>query len=99
MKKNQYFMYGVIVSYQAYLDLRTTHVVDDIFKPDNNIQGIFTGRDAEFIIIGKVLDTVEDDGEAQIIPELNDTEINIVRGLVRQKYGIGGEFHYYFVKK
>lgn len=97
--KNQYFMYGVIVSYQSYLNLRTTHVIDDVFKTDNNIQGIFTGRDAEFIIVGKVLDIVEDDGEAQIVPELNDTEICIIRRLVEQKYGIKGDFHYYFVKK
>jgi len=97
--KNQYFMYGTIVSYKAYLDLKTMCVIEDVFNPDNNIQGIFTGRDAEFIIIGSVLDTVTDDGEAQIIPELNDAEMCIVRGLVKQKYGITGDFYYYFVKK
>lgn len=99
MEKNQYFMYGTLVSYQAYLDLRTLYVLDDVFKPDNDIQGIFTGRDAEFIIVGRVLDTVEDDGKAQVIPELNDAEICVVRGLVEQKYGITGNFHYYFITK
>ena len=99
MNKNQYFMYGTIVSYKAYLDLRTMCVVDDIFEPNNDIQGIFTGRDAEFIIVGKVLETKENNGDAHVVPELNDAEINIVRGLIKMKYGIQGEFHYYFVNK
>lgn len=98
-QRNQYFMYGIIIPFKTYLEMRATYVVDDIFNADNDIQGIFSGRDSEFIIIGSVLDVVEDNGEAQIVPELNDAEINIVRGLVKQKYGITGEYHYYFIKK
>ena len=92
-------MYGTIVSYQAYLDMKTLYVVDDVLKGDDGIQGIFTGRDKEFMIIGQVLETVEKQGDAEIIPELNPAQINIVQGMVNKKYGIVGDFHYYFIKK
>lgn len=100
MKKNQYFMYGTIVSYQSYLDMRTLYVVEDVFNENSEIQGIFTGRDAEFLIIGKVLETVEDkDSNAHVVPQLNDAQELILRGVINQKYGIRGDYHYYFVKK
>ena len=99
-KKKQYFMYGTIVSYQSYLDMRTLYVIDDVFDENSEIQGIFTGRDAEFIIIGKVLETIEDkDGNAHVVPELNEAQELVLRGMINQKYGIRGDYHYYFVKK
>ena len=98
-EKKEYFMYGILVSYQDYLDIKTTHVIDDVFKSNDNIQGIFTGKDAEFIIIGQVLDTVESKSDAQIVPEISDTDMHMVKCLVNKKYGIYGEYHYYFVKK
>ena len=96
-KRNQYFMYGILVSYQAYLDLRTTHTVDDVLRGDDGIQGIFTGRDKEFMIVGQVLETVENEDEAIVVPELNPAQMNVVRGMVNKKYGMRGEFHYYFI--
>ena len=96
-KRNQYFMYGILVSYQAYLDIKTTHVIDDVLKGDDGIQGIFTGRDKEFMIIGQVLETVENKEGAVVVPELNPAQISVVRGMVNKKYGIHGEFHYYFI--
>lgn len=102
MGKNneQYFMYGVMVSYQSYLDMKTLYVVDDVFKCDEGIQGIFTGRGGDFMIIGQVLKTIEaNDREAHVVPELNEANMSIIRGLVKKKYGYEGEFHYYFIKK
>ena len=99
-KMNQYFMYGTVVLYQSYLDMRTLYVVEDVFKSNSEMQGIFTGRDAEFMIIGKVLETIEDsDSNAHVVPELNDAEELIIRGIIKQKYGVKGEFHYYFIRK
>ena len=46
-KVKQYFMYGTIVSYNKYKDSIKNSVDDDI-------QGIFSGRDGKFIILGKV---------------------------------------------
>lgn len=96
-KKKQYFMYGTIVSYQSYLDMKTLYVVEDIFNENSEIQGIFTGRDAEFIIVGKVLESIE--GDTHAVPELNEAQELVLRGLINHKYGIRGEYHYYFVKK
>ena len=99
MKKNQYFMYGILMSYQAYLDLETGYTIEDVLKGDDGIQGIFTGRNGNFMIIGMVLDNIENDGKPQIVPELETAEESLVRVSVEEKYGISGEFHYYFVKK
>lgn len=94
----QYFMYGVLVSYQSYLDIKTTHEIDDVLKGDDNIRGIFSGRDKEFMIIGNVLETVENQDEAIVVPELNETKEIFVKSMVNKKYGIYGEFKYYFIK-
>lgn len=80
--------------------MRTLYKVEDVFKDDSEMQGIFTGRNSEFIIIGKVLESVDDnDSNTHVVPELNDAEELIIRGIIKQKYGITGEYHYYFIKK
>jgi len=95
-KENQYFMYGILVPFQHYLDLDTGNSVEDVLKPDNGVQGIFTGRNGEFMIVGKVL-PVKDDGNPQVIPELDEFEMIGVKTTVNRKYGLYGDFHYYFI--
>lgn len=95
---NRYFMYGILVPYSKYLEINTIHTIEDVLEGSDDIQGIFTGRDSDFMIIGKVIETVENDNP-HIIPELNDFEMNKIKNLVNEKYELSGEFHYYFVTK
>ena len=98
MKINRYFMYGILVPYSKYLEINTINTIEDVLEGSNDIQGIFTGRDSDFMIIGKVIETVEND-KPHIIPELNDFEMNKIKNLVNEKYELNSEFHYYFVTK
>jgi len=91
-------MYGILVPYSKYLEINTINTIEDVLEGSNDIQGIFTGRDSDFMIIGKVIETVEND-KPHIIPELNDFEMNKIKNLVNEKYELNGEFHYYFVTK
>jgi hypothetical protein len=94
----QYFMYGIIISYQIYLDMETTNTIEDVLKSDNGIQGIFTGRNGEFIIVGTILETVKDNNEPHVVPVLSDINMKILRNRILEKYGLKGEFNYYFIK-
>ena len=96
---NQYFMYGILVSYKSYLDLETTPTIEDVLKGDDGIQGIFTGHNGEFMIIGKVLGTVEDNNEPHVVPEIDVNEQGEIEGSVYAQFGLEGEFQYYFIKK
>ena len=96
----QYFMYGILVSYSTYLELNENKTVEDVLKGDDGIQRIFTGRDGDFMIIGKVLGTVEDyDGEPYVVPEINVNEQGEIEGSVYAQFGVEGDFHYYFIKQ
>ena len=95
----QFFMYGILMSYKTYLDLETGHTIEDVLKGDDGIQGIFTGRNGDFIIIGKVLGTVEDNNEPHKIPEIDVNEQGEIEGDVYAQFGLEGEYHYYFIKK
>jgi len=98
--KNQYFMYGILVPYKTYLDLKISHTIDDVLKGDDDIQGIFTGRDNDFMIIGRVLETIDsEDGDAHVVPELETSEESLIRVTIQEKFDISGEYHYYFVTK
>jgi hypothetical protein len=64
----------------------------------NEIHGIFTGRDGEFVIVGKMLKSIDKyNKEPLIVPELSQTDEIIVRTSVENSYGFKGDFHYYFV--
>jgi hypothetical protein len=100
VRRNQYFMYGILVSYSVYIDTPFKMTIDDVLKGDDNIQGIFTGRGGDFIIVGKVLEVISNnDVKALIVPQLSEQEELTVQNIVKEKYGFNGEFHYYFVTK
>jgi len=90
-------MYGVVVPYEKFKD----SIVNTI---DDDIQGIFSGRDGKFIILGKVLDA--NSGES-FLGEIKPFEIHkltmiderIVESIVFDKYGVRGNFHYYLITK
>ncbi len=95
---NRYFMYGILVPYSKYLEINTINTIEDVLNGSDDIQGIFTGRDSDFMIIGKVIEVVENDNP-HIIPELSKVDMDIIENLVNEKYELSGEFHYYFVTK
>ena len=88
------------MSYADYLNADTMNDVDDVLKADEDFQGIFTGRNGDFIIVGKVLKTIdENNGEPLIVPELANIDEIIIENTIGEKYGFKGMFHYYFIKK
>ena len=95
---DRYFMYGILVPYSKYLEINTINTIEDVLNGSDDIQGIFTGRDSDFMIIGKVIEVVENDNP-HIIPELSKVDMDIIENLVNEKYELSGEFHYYFVTK
>ena len=100
MSKKQFFMYGILVSHQAYLEMETAPTIDEVLKGDNGIQGIFTGRNGDFIIIGMVLEYVKDPYTLTcVVPELLSAEESLIRVTISERYNIAGEFHYYFIRK
>ena len=92
-------MYGVLVSYDTYLNTKTSKTVDDLLKGNDDIHGIFTGRDGNFVLIGKVLKTLEDINEPHIVPEISEFEMQDIQKLVNEKYVFNGDFHYFFIKE
>lgn len=98
--KNQYFMYGILMSYTDYLNANTFNSIDEALKEDEDIQGIFTGRSGDFIIVGKVLKTIDvNNTEPLIVPELAKIDEIAIANIIEEKYGFVGTFHYYFIKK
>ena len=94
---NQYFVYGILISHNAYLDMKISYTIEDVLKGNDGIRGIFTGRDGDFIIIGEVLGMVEDNNEPYVVPEIDVDEQGLIEGRVYAEFGLEGEFHYYFI--
>jgi hypothetical protein len=109
IKASKYFMYGMIISYKEYEE----QVVNPMkysnmrifLDEDEDIHGIFTGRDGNFIIIGKVLESMCDNNdddvckEPLIVPELESIDRLIIEKAIKDRYGFTGDFHYYFITK
>ncbi len=93
-------MYGILLSYADYLEDNTINNIDDVLKEDDDFQGIFTGRSGDFIIVGKVLKTIDvNNCEPHIVPELAEIDEITIAKTIEEKYGFVGTFHYYFIKK
>lgn len=96
-KSIQYFMYGISVPYNAYKDWN----LDD----NNDISCVFDTRDGKYMIIGKVLESTNDDKpllgnkEPLIVPKLEEVDELIIQNSVGKQFGVAGKFHYYFITK
>lgn len=89
---NQYIMYGVVVPYNKF---NSNASIDN-----DEIQGIFSGRDGKFIILGKVLNQSKKyfgEDKPFEIPKLTIVDEDIIKSIVFDKYGITGKFNYYFI--
>jgi hypothetical protein len=96
----QYFMYGILVSYDTYLEAQAMYTLVDTMNQDgDDIRGVFTGRNSDFMIVGKILRIVDaENKEPLIVPELELIDEMIIKNLVTERYGFKGEFHYYFIR-
>ena len=93
-------MYGTLVSYDNYLEIKTGNTIEELVENHDDIQGIFIGRNGDFVIVGVVLDAVNmGKDEGMIVPELTSEEESLTRVTIEEKFGITGEFHYYFIRK
>lgn len=95
-----YFMYGIVVSYKDYLELDGGHTIEEILINTDDVQGVFAGRDSDFVIIGKVLKEVTPETEKpQEVPVMTKTGEEMILVLVKEKFGINGEGHYYYITR
>lgn len=102
-RPNQYFMYGISVPYNWYK--KWEHGTGKKFPVGiyGDIFCLFDGRDGKYIIIGRVLESTNDDNpymgdkEPLIVPELDEVDKIIIQNFVKEQFDLEGEFHYYFV--
>ena len=93
-------MYGIVIPYKTYIETPTNLTLSEVLNEGEDIQGIFTGREGDFVIIGKVLKIVDDKNiQPIIIPELKLHEELLIKTIIKEKYGFSGEFNYYFIMK
>ena len=101
MKKNQYIIYGTLVSNKWYEEFKIRTKDDNTFPISEKLVGsitpVYNSRDGEFVIIGEVL--LETDTDKFIaIPEINENRQKFVKNRVYTLYGINGDFNYFYVK-
>jgi len=95
-----YFMYGIVVSYDDYMDADSGNTIEEVIINTEHVQGIFAGRDSDFVIVGKVLKEVTPEtAEPHEVPVMTRTGEAMVINDVKERFGISGEGHYYFVTR
>jgi hypothetical protein len=95
-----YFMYGIVVSYETYLDSKTGNTIEEVLINTEDVQGIFAGRDSDFVIVGTVLrEVTPETEEPHEVPVMTRTGEAMILERVRDKFGITGDGHYYFVTR
>ena len=95
-----YFMYGIVLSYEKYLEADTGNTIEEFLINTHKVQGVFTGRDNKFVIVGVVLKEVtETTPEPHEVPVMNVWEEAVVAEDVKQEFGVNGDFHYYYITR
>lgn len=107
INKINYIMYGISIPYSWHKEweLKTGkdfHNTFDEYLNNNNKDGIFCcfdGRDGKHLIIGKILNKLDDYNNTYPIEvqELNNIEKKIIESNVNKFFGLDGNFCYYFV--
>lgn len=86
--REERFVYGLVVNFKDFFETNHGFSIADVLNLENDeVQGIFTGRDGEFIILGKVIQK----------PELTNKEKSEIRKKVKSKFGFDGNFYYYCI--
>jgi len=104
-KKEQYFMYGILVQQSWYKNWQTQtgRSLEGFLADVDNTEAVedlscyFDTRDGKFLIIGKRFETINE-GSPIEVPELNRIEKNDIESLVNGNFNLTGDFHYYFIK-
>ena len=104
-KKEQYFMYGILVEESRYKDWQkqTGKTIESVLADENDDEDVgdlscyFDTRDGKFLIIGKRFETIND-GSPIEVPELTRMQKYFIEVSVRANFGLNGDFHYYFIK-
>ena len=97
---NGYFMYGIVVSYETYLESKTGNTIEEVIINTEDVQGVFTGRDNNFVIVGKILKEVTPETEQpHEIPVMNRYDEDAIHAEVKQKFSIIGTGHYYYITR
>ena len=93
-------MYGIVVGYKTYLESKTGNTIEEFLINTEDVQGVFTGRDSDFVIVGKVLKVVTPETEEpHEVPVMERWGEMVVLSDVKKKFGISGEGHYYYITR
>lgn len=94
---NQYFIYGLQIPYTKYLELKDGGKCD-VSEINDDIQGIFTGRDNNFMIIGKILKNINtENNRPLIVPILEDIDKYVIEKSIQASFELEGDYHYFFI--
>ena len=93
-------MYGIVISHDKYLETDTGNTIEEVLINTQEVQGVFAGRDSDFVIVGSVLKEVDaDTPEPHEVPVLTRWEEIVIESRIKKKFGISGYCHYYFVTR
>jgi hypothetical protein len=102
---NQYFMYGISVSYDWYKEWEAGTGRKFPVGNYGRVFCLFDSRDGKYIIIGKILEETNEDnpylGEKKplVVPTLEEVDEVIIQNSVWNEFGLKGKFYYYFITK
>jgi len=106
MINDQYFIYGILVSYKWHENWKAYHPDEDfdtVFAKYLNVDSLSSlsciqyNTNANFFIIGRVLDVINSSNPI-IVPEIDSIDKIEIESQVADIFDIKGDFHYYYVK-
>jgi hypothetical protein len=93
MKDRQYFMYGVMITYEWFLSQNVTlKMLED---SEDDITGVLHGRDGKYLIIGRIIK--EGNGNVMSINKLSRNERLEIEQPVRDNFNFLYTFNHYYV--
>jgi len=95
----EYFMYGVSIPYERYTQLldNPNEDLEDYDGDEENTYTFFYSRDGKYVIIGRVLEILNDELPYEL-PELMEIDKIMIMRSIYERFGIDDEFHYFFIK-
>jgi hypothetical protein len=91
----QYYIYGILIPYR--------NIKDNFeeYRHQEDVHGVFWGKDGKFIILGKVLDEDRCFGNKKpfVVAKMDKIDELIIQNQVRDNFNIEGKFEYFFVTK
>ena len=95
-----YFMYGSVLSYEKYMEADTGNTIEEVLINTDKVQGIFAGRNTEFVIVGSILKVVDEkSSEPHEVPILDRVKRQGILMEIFGNFGVTEPCHYYYITR